>query len=202
MTLALPALYAAVVAQFAADNSPIPQYFGWREPTKQSRSTVGRITWTPGNTSGDAGKFGPPVRPGRRPERPLATLLEAFTVNIYAANTDDKGAAVDELAQYNAARCLLDYWYRTVYNAGYAIGSGARIVLTELVWVGDNKERPHGACLRATMTIEAAVLDAPLGLIVPTGPSAVLDTGIDATDSGAITTDDGEVTIAADPTIP
>lgn len=205
MTLALVSIFNAVTAAFAADAAdasvdPVPNVFGWRTPTYNAKATAGRVCWVPGDPQGDAGQIGPAVRQGRTPERPLATLGEQFTVYVYGATL---GAAelTSEILQYTAARELFDYFYRSLYNAARTIGSGNRFALVKLVWIIDKTERPHGACLRALFTIESAIVDQPIN-IAPVNTTAALDTGIAAVSGGAITTDDGEVDIAPDPSIP
>lgn len=191
--IALAALFKATRAAFATDAVAIPNEFGWRTPTYNSKAIDGRVCWTPGDPQGEAGVIGPAVRPGRNP-KPLATLVEQFTVYVYGANVSEK---TEEIEQYNAARKLFDYWYRSAFNATYAIGDGGRIALLKLAWVIEKKERPHGACLRALMTIESAIFDAPMAF-VPTAPSAELNTGLTKADGDVITTSDGEVDIAPD----
>lgn len=153
VVLALPRLYDAVVATFAADAAPgeaIPQAFGWREP---SRRGALRIVWVPGDdASGDLGELGAARSPGRDP-RPLATVRELATVYLEAA---DSSAPENERAQYVAARLLFDAWLRAVYLAA----RGTFVVLSS-AWVIDKKERRYGATIRVVLAIEAMVPDAP-----------------------------------------
>lgn len=192
--IALAALFKATRDAFAADSVAIPNEFGWRTPTYNSKAVDGRVCWVPGDPQGEAGVIGPAVRPGRAPARPLATLVEQFSVYVYGANVSEK---TEEIEQYNAARKLFDYWYRSAFNATYAIGNGGRIALLKLAWVIEKKERPHGACLRALMTIEGAILDEPM-TFAPATTNADLDTGLTKADGDVITTSDGEVIIAPD----
>jgi hypothetical protein len=166
IVFALPRLFDAVVARFAAESVAVPNVFGWREPAKRSGKTH-RIVWVPGDDeSGELGEIGEPKQPGRNP-RPLATLDELFTVYIEAR---DDGAAEDELAQYIAARTLFDTWYRAVYLA-----ARGTIRIESSAWVISKKERRAGAAIRVLCTIEAAIVDAEEG-IAPTDTGAAIAT--------------------------
>jgi len=221
--LGLPALYNAVTARFVQDAadanaaSPppnplvvaVPNEFGWRRPTNQVNTpsaTFQRVMWVPGDPdNGELGELMPPVRPGRTPERPLATLGEIFTVYIYGADIV-KGNETNELLQYQSARKLFDYFYKTLYHAAYDIGSGARVLLTKAQWLIDKKERPHGAVIRAAFTIEAAITDDAMVFVDATPPFVgEFATALEQPQGGnnpPIVTDDGTVTVTPDPNIP
>lgn len=157
VVLALPKLYDDVVARMDADAAaqdppiePVPQSFGWREPTKRSGSSL-RIVWVPGDDrTGELGEVAPARNPGRNP-RPLATLRELFTVYIEA---HDPSAPEIERTQYQAARELLDAWIRAVHLASFGTYE-----LSKPSWVIDKKERRFGATIRVLGTIEAMVPD-------------------------------------------
>lgn len=151
VVLALPHLYDAVVARFAAEGTSVPNVFGWREPTKRSQ-TARRIVWVPGDDkTGELGELGAAKFPGRDP-RPLATLDELFTVYLSA---QDPTAPETERAQYQIARELFDAWWRAVHLAAHGT-----VVLRKSSWVIERKERRFGATIRALCSIQAMVPDA------------------------------------------
>lgn len=158
IVLALPRLYDAVVARFAAEGTAVPNLFGWREPA-QKLVNGSRICWVPGDDTGALGDVGPAKYPGRVP-RSIATLLELFTVTIQA---NDPSSPENERLQYQAVRELFDAWYRAVHLAAYGT---FQVVSTE--WVTDKKERRFGAALRVACTIEAMIPD-------PISPDSVTD---------------------------
>lgn len=151
VTLALPRLYSAVVARFAAEaplvgdppvNVPIAdQYFGWKEPARQHVGN--RIVWVPGEPNGKAGQVTAPKFPGARAEgRPLANMPEAFHCYITGY---DRTAPENELLQYTAARLLFDAWVRAIYLAAYGT-----LELPRVDWFkGGKKEFQAGATLLA-----------------------------------------------------
>jgi len=143
----------------------VPQVFGWRPPAQRTGQPR-RICWVPGK-DGDVGKLAPARNPGRNP-RPLATLLELFTVYIEA---QDPSAPEDELAQYQVARELFDAWLRAVHLA-----ARGTYTVESLAWVDEKKERRFGATLRAVCTVQAMVPDAEFD-------SAPVDTEADVTTS-------------------
>jgi hypothetical protein len=158
-TLALPKLYADVMARFATDaaaedppGTAPSQAFGWREPAKRSGSM--RVVWVPGDDStGEIGEMGPARNPGRNP-RSLGTLAELFTVYLEAV---DLTAPENELAQYKVARHLFDAWFRALYLAAHGT-----VALRSVAWVTDKTLRRYGATIRVVGTIESVVADAPL----------------------------------------
>jgi hypothetical protein len=167
--LALPRLFDAVVAHFAAelaeDATPVPQAFGWREPAKRTGSTT-RIVWVPGDdANGDMGEVLPAKQPGRNP-RSLGTLDELFTVYIEAV---DVSAYETERAQYQVVRELFDAWWRAVYLAAHGT-----VAIQSAGWVIEKKERRHGAALRVLCAVQAMIPDAPLEL-APVDVRAVVD---------------------------
>jgi hypothetical protein len=147
--LALPVLYEAVVARFAAESTVCAQSFGWLEQPRLATVTA-RITWMPGDFGGNLGPIEAPKQPGRNP-RPLATLAELCTVDVFAF---DPSAPTVELAQYTATRLLFDAWYRAVYLAArgtFAVQSSE--------WVRPKSGRPHGACIRAILRLDSMIPD-------------------------------------------
>ena len=162
-TLALPYLFDAVAARFAAEGTSVPMVFGWREPA-QRPATLPRIAWVPGD-DGKVGAIAPARQPGRNP-RPLATLVELVTIYVEA---DDPAALTNERAQYIAARSLFDALYRAVYLAARGI-----FALVDLRWVDARKELRRGATLRAVFSIEAVLADEPVA-VAPAGVRAVID---------------------------
>jgi hypothetical protein len=147
--LALPLLFEAVVARFALDGTVCAQHFGWHEPPKLG-PTNARITWSPGDVGGAIGAVEPPKQPGRNP-RPLGTVAELCTVDIYAF---DPTAPTVELAQYTAARLLFDAWYRAVYLA-----ARGTFELLSSQWIRPLSGRAHGACIRAIVRVDAMIPD-------------------------------------------
>lgn len=158
--LALPRLYDAVVARFAADGLSVPNLFGWRTPPQ--KYTLGnRICWIPGDTdSGDLGETLPARYPGRNP-RSLATLGELFTIEIIASDPD-LTKLEHERVQYQAVRELYDAWYRAVYLAAYGT-----FAVQSSTWMIEKKERRYGAAIRVVCSIEAMIPDAPLTDVSP-----------------------------------
>lgn len=151
-------LFDGVAAQFAEDAIVCENTFGWREPTTYPKAPgVRKISWVPGDPTGDAGKLASPVQVDGL-AKSLATLEEVFTVYVYAA---DVANLVNERAQYRAARLLYDQWFRAVYLAAYSVGTGGRFAVLKHTWETAKKERPHGACIRALCTAQAQIPDMP-----------------------------------------
>lgn len=160
---AITKLHDDVVAQFAADGTNVPNYFGWRESAQHRAGP--RIVWIPGDANGSLGALGPARFPGRDP-RPLATLFELVTVEISAHNPL---AAENERAQYQVVRELFDAWYRAVHLAAHGT---FQIVSSN--WIAEKKERRHGAALRVVLAVQAMIPDEPAEF-APVDTSAVID---------------------------
>lgn len=147
--LALTSLYDGVVSRMEAAGYTGEQPFGWREPAK--RLAGRRIVWVPGDDDA-VGDVGAPKKPGRNP-RPLWTIDELCTVFVEAF---DEAAPEDERAQYQAVRELLDAWLRAVYLEAHGT-----VEIADLRWVTDKNLRRAGAAVRAVLTVQAMVPDAP-----------------------------------------
>lgn len=158
--LALPLLYDAVVAQFAADSTSCAFAFGWREPARHV--TGPRIVFVPGDDLGNLGTVLPPKYPGRNPA-PLAAMNELFHVVI---STYDLAGSENERLQYTACRLLFDAFARAALK--YA---GNALVFTNGTWLTDRETRRHGASLITTWAIDAMIPDEIPG----TGLSDLLD---------------------------
>jgi hypothetical protein len=156
IVLALPRLYDAVVARFAAESTICENVFGWRTPAQRG-ATAHRIAWVPGD-DGDLGRITGARSPGGvgAGARPLATLRELFTVYIEA---QDATAAENERTQYQAARELFDAWWRAVYFAAHGTVS-----IESVRWSDAKLERRYGASLRVVCAIDAMIPDAPYTL--------------------------------------
>lgn len=155
--LALPNLFDAVVARFAAEGTAVPNLFGWRTPPQKLVPTS-RICWVPGDED-TLGEVLPARFPGANP-RSIATVGELFTVWIVASDPDPTRRE-DERAQYQAARELFDTWYRAVYLAAHGT-----FRVDSANWVVEKKERRFGAAIRVVVVIEAMVPDTEF----PTAP--------------------------------
>lgn len=150
IVFALPRLFDAVVARFAAEGTAVEQFFGWLVPAEQMRTNA-RITWTPGDKNGVLGAVAPPKYTGQVPSRQLATLLEQCTVEIYGF---DPAHRTVERAQYQITRELFDAWLRAVDLAAHGT---YQIVASE--WIGGDRTRRTGASLRVVFWIQAPVFD-------------------------------------------
>jgi hypothetical protein len=167
-TLAVPYLYNAVVARFAAEGTLVPNSFGWREPAKQKAPPV--IEWVPGDDSNGAiGDIDAARSPGRLPARPLATLHELVTVYIASVDATAPGDAENEAKQYAATRFLFDAWYRAVYLA-----MRGQFAIKSAGWVTDKQVRRRGATIRVLLAVDAMIPDAQL-------TTAPVDTGASVT---------------------
>lgn len=176
-TLALEALYDAVVLRFA-DESLAPSVehaFGWREPPRKTGGR--RIVWVPGD-DGDLGELAAPRAPGRNP-RPLWTIHELATVYVEAFDTS---APESEIAQYRAVRLLFDAWLRAVYLAAHGT---VRVVSMRYVDETANARRA-GAAICAVIAIDAMVPDVELQTV--TAASTTTVTVPDDTDPDSVTT--------------
>ena len=170
--LALELLYESVLARFAAElevgATAIEQPFGWRAPARHTGAQ--RIVWVPGD-DGDVGAVTGAIKPGRNP-RPLWTIGELCTVYVEAY---DRSAPESEIAQYRAARLLLDQLLRAVHHA-----MPGRIDIGRARWVDDKNERRAGAAIRLVIAVEAMVPD--LELVTTTAASEIEVGLLDATD--------------------
>jgi hypothetical protein len=173
-TLALEQLFEDVVHRFDDEGTCVPNVFGWRKPAERG-GQQNRIVWVPGDTAGSAGDLVGARQPGRNP-RPIATLMETFTVYLEARDIVNMDLQ-NELQQYKAARLLFDAWYRAVYLSS----TGHNLVeIKSVAWMVDRKVRPHGATLRVVCTIQAMIPDAPY--TVAEVVEAVVDVQLDADD--------------------
>lgn len=157
IVFAIEQLFAAVVAQFAADVTPALNLFGWRTPAQKvmpGGAPLGdRILWIPGDDeTGEIGEMGPAKLRATEP-RSLGTLGELFTVRIYAAD-ETLVLKENELAQYRACRALYDAWFRAVYLAAHGT-----FTVQSVEWVIDQKERRHGASIRVLLQLDAMIPD-------------------------------------------
>jgi hypothetical protein len=142
--LALEKLYTDVEALL----DDVPQSFGWREPTK--RGEPNRIAWVPGDEGGLIGDVGGARYPGRVP-RPIANIVERFTVSIFGQDNSDPE---NELAQYHATRLLFDRWLAAVYRAAHGT-----FAIETARWADEAKERRFGAAIVVVATVDAMVPD-------------------------------------------
>ncbi|HYG68650.1 MAG TPA: hypothetical protein VD838_13360 [Anaeromyxobacteraceae bacterium] len=150
IVFALPHLFDRVAARFAAEGLDVPMAFGWRAASEQIQGTT-RIVWTPGDAGGGLGAIGAARFPGQDPRRPLAQLLEACTVDMFAA---DPLLGADERAQYQAARTLFDAWFRAVYLEAHGT-----FKITSATWAGGDRGRRMGASIRVVFTVQAPIFD-------------------------------------------
>lgn len=158
---ALPRLFDAVVARFAAVGPVgVEQSFGWLARVEQMRAAK-RIVWTPGDEGGNLGAVVPPKYVGQK-TRQVATLLELCTVEISAFDTT---ASANERVQYQGARELHDAWLEAVELTAY----GTYKILSSK-WVGGERTRRAGAALRTVFSLQTPILTTP----VDTAP---VDTG-------------------------
>jgi hypothetical protein len=158
-TLAVTALFNAVVVQFTADSTNTPNVFGWRAKNQQL-VTGRRIVWVPGDdSSGSIGRISAPRKEPGLP-RPIANLDELVTVYVHSGEVP---ISEDESKAYYAARVLFDAWFRAVYR--YAHGN-IQIVGTPS-WVTDKLERREGATIRCVLAVGAFIPDRPLGITDP-----------------------------------
>ena len=151
VVFALPRLFDAVVAQFAADGTLAEQTFGWLAPAEQVRTNA-RITWTPGDKNGVLGAFGPPKYNGM-PARQIATLFELCTVEIYAF---DPAQRTVERSQYQIVRELFDAWLRAV-----DLAAAGTYLIVGSEWVGGDRTRRSGASLLVVFSVQAPIVDEP-----------------------------------------
>lgn len=146
------ALFRAVEARFIAEETPGEVVFGWREPDKQ-RTAPRAVIFVPGDTSGGLGAIGNPRQVGGNP-RNLFLIDEAVTVLLVARDND---APEDELAQYTAARLLLDDFLRAVYLAAHG-----RFAIKRSSWIQlptSPNQRRRGAAIELLLTVQGIVPD-------------------------------------------
>ena len=154
----IPAVFDAVVAQFAEDGTSVPNEFGWRAKPRKNNSDA-RIVWVPGDDlSGDAGKIAAPRSPGI-PDRPLATFHEKCTVYIYGV---ELVSPESQRAQYISARRIFDAWYRALHLAVYGV-----YAITSVTWAHSRKsvERMRGAAIRVVFSVQARIPDVPYSTV-------------------------------------
>ena len=164
IVFALPRLYDAVVARFAAEGTLVPHAFGWLAPAEQMHGLT-RVTWTPGDPNGSLGAITGPKYVGQNP-RQLATLAELVTIEI---NAFDPTSSSDERAQYQAVREVLDAELRAVHLA--AVGTYQILSAT---WVGGDRGRRMGATIRIVLSVQAPLLDLAIA-IAPADTGAAID---------------------------
>lgn len=150
--LAIPLLYDAVAARFAAEATPCALAFGWKARAEQVRGP--RIVMIPGDPAGTAGDIGAAKQPGRNP-RSLGTFAEIFHIVISGA-----GDAVDptnERKAYTATRLLFDAWYRAAF-----LFAGVRMAFVNAQWLIDRVTARFATALVVTFSLEAMIPDAEL----------------------------------------
>ncbi len=154
-TLALRALFNAVVTRFASDSTAAANHFGWREPTRQLGDAGGRgnrIVWVPGDPNGNLGPVVNPREPGKLPHRPIGTLEELFHCQITGYEPSDPELEID---QYETTRLLFDAWWRAVY-----LYRPNLISLRGSSWITEKTTRRRGATIQVVCTILAMIPDA------------------------------------------
>jgi hypothetical protein len=172
IAFALPRLYAAVMARFAAEGrGEVVQSFGWLASAEQMRSSQ-RIVWTPGD---DGGNLGAVAAPRQANPRQLATLIELCTVEI---SSYDSAAPVNELAQYQGARELYDAWLGAVELEAH----GTYLILSSK-WVGGDRVRRAGAALRVVFSVRSPILSAPRAVAAVDTVATLHVTDLDVTES-------------------
>lgn len=147
VVLALPRLFDAVAARFAAEGLDVPMSFGWLASAEQMRSDR-RIVWIPGDEGGGLGAVTGARYPGGNP-RALAGLDELCRVEITGSDPEHS-----ERAQYQAASVLRMAWHRAVY-----LEARGTFKITGAKWVGGDRGRRMGATISITFTIQSPVPD-------------------------------------------
>jgi hypothetical protein len=161
---ALEHVYDSVSARMAAKGFTAPHAFGWR-PIHENVITDGRLVWTPGDPSGALGDITNAKYPGTLP-RPIATLLELFTVTISA---NDATAAESERAQYHAVHVLFDAWFAAMQFVAPNV-----FKIEDARWLTAKETRSHGAALQVVATVQAKIVDDIARVEAPTNPRAVV----------------------------
>lgn len=174
IVFALPRLYDAVAARFAAESFACAMAFGWRTPAAQIE-TSRRIVWVPGDESGELGEILPPKYPGRNP-RALLNLGELFYCDL---STSDVATPEDERTQYQATRELYDTWLRAVHLAAHGTYE-----IVSSTWITAKNARRYGAAIRVVGSIQAVVFDQPYSGVEANAGHALLNvTELDNTES-------------------
>lgn len=150
ITLALEQLFDDVVDRFEDEGTSVPNVFGWRKPANRG-AQQNRICWVPGDPSGAAGELIGARQPGRNP-RPIATLLETFTIYVEGRDATEPE---NELKQWKAARLIFDAWFRAAY-----LSSRNLLTVKSTAWMADRTTRRNGATLRVVCTLQAMIPDA------------------------------------------
>jgi hypothetical protein len=189
-TLALEHAYQSVRDSFAADGLLVDIDFGWREINQHSETGRPRITWVPGDTGDSLGTVGGANQPGQIP-RPIGQLRERFTVYLFGVDTRDPE---NELAQYHVARQLFDAWYCAMYTAAHG-----NFWIIDQSWLSAQRERRHGATIRAVCEINAPIVESPpdVPLIADPALADVVDAVAYAIEQGEVLT--AELTVAVEP---
>lgn len=178
IVLAIPRAYDEVVQRFSDEGTECDFGFGWRETQTQS-SGPRRITFQPGDATGGLGDFAPARFPGGNP-RPIGTLKELVTLFVEAR---DESNPENERAQYQATRELFDALYRALYLACHG-----NLEVVSSKWDTTKSVRRRGAMIVCVVSIQAALVDAPLST-APADTAAVITPSLDDVDDGAGTTD-------------
>lgn len=154
--LALPNIYEKVKTFFADEGMGTSFAFGWSEAPKQDNQGAGggnRIVYVPGDGSGSLGSLVAPKGPGRNP-RPLANLIESFTVFVWGYDATKAG---NDLAQYEATRLLYDSWYRAMYHVAHGTFS-----IVSQAWVTPpGRLSTRGAAIQVVCAVQAVIPDLP-----------------------------------------
>jgi hypothetical protein len=151
------AVTAADFVRWVQRSPSVPVFaFGTREPPK--RGDTYRVTFVPGDETGDAGEWRPARNVGRDP-RPLATLGELFMVYCEAF---DATQPEKELPQWKAARLLWDGVMRAIYRSAH--GTFEVRTTEHLV---DRSTRRHAWAIRSLIEIQAMVPDSPAYVLTP-----------------------------------
>jgi hypothetical protein len=175
---AVVAMRRKVDAQFAADGSDVPSFFGAREITQQFASNR-RIVWVPGDPNGDIGEVREPVRTGEAPVRDVAEILERFTLYIHGTDADVANASDDE-AQYQEVRLIFDAVIRALKLHFF----GTFKVLSSKYLSGPSAFGSWGSQIRAVLQVSARVPDVALDgqslyqLVTPYGGSVTANVAV------------------------
>lgn len=156
LTFAGEAVFQDVKQLFADEGATASVIFGRREPTKQINQGTGRanrVVFVPG-VAGKLGSYSAARNPNRNP-RPLATLLENFTVYCWGY---DGANPRDELLQYKAVHLVHDQVIRAIYLSSRS-GHGT-VEWTDPQVVNDEKvELRFGMEWQFTLTVQSMIPD-------------------------------------------